>query len=900
MEIAFKDDGGGYARFHQKDFEFHSWYSPNHPINIISDDAHKLSNATSFSEYNDATGDDGELLTIEWAEQPDWYDHGKPWRAYIPVQRTVIPIEGLQRDWYQNLRRPAPYIPYGDKYKLDPEWTTHACKDLETWYGYVESITFTYQFDGLSPMPPEFDRFRLQDAFFSVLESRVVAGQAKRAALDYLGFISEWILTVVNWEDGMDSPDVEAIRNLELEKTEKRGVLFSPTRDFHEVDIAGWVRNKVPVFYLWDACCKLSPRLSRLRPVAHELLWEKADESGDFSTSIKDFLGWKRDYFEGVLDFDIFFQKRVHLYSGEGKLPDNAVETWHWSVIDFEGWRRRDLSYVEDKEALANRYHYTLFEGEEGEQHVLFWRWRPRITGFDDDQEIVGYDPPEGEEALRSIRTRFRGGYAPKPGEVFDKETGILKRAAFWGREAWQELDDEISKLNHSPGSRILARNERANLSGRSLDEVSSDSNDVTDFGRTAIQWSSEAHSFRDRSRERRSYDAPRHTYSISPFRHGWRRAVQVGDRAGVFDNRGNSVARHSENESRRAGRSRSASPVRYPPLSRQRFGELRGKFLQSIKGAGSQLVQLTPLWKIPMEYDWNSMLLKHGHIIFEDTRTQVRMRYIANCFEGVRSIRHVLEAALERRLPFSLAVKREDLHHFRPSKIDDLDLQAKNAYADGAYPSIEIGTGGMGLSTRYRHQIQSIIRSPHGQAMISKGGPVSWIACRYGGINLVQRFMTGPSVEVAVHYKGWNDTDSKKSMELYCDSLTNQEIDLIFGHVTEDGRPTNRWLYPNYELLLESCDHWEGEWNASLERMFQRISEEIDRGRPKARSYSEWRKWLRQDNRGRDSARRTGRGIDIDNLHSRMKEAYGDSWHKKACKDIEVPEVFELPSGRN
>jgi len=87
---------------------------------------------------------------------------------------------------------------------------------------------------------------------------------------------------------------------------------------------------------------------------------------------------------------------------------------------------------------------------------------------------------------------------------------------------------------------------------------------------------------------------------------------------------------------------------------------------------------------------------------------------------------------------------------------------------------------------------------------------------------------MTGPSLQVTIHEKGYFDSKDRKPVFAHCDKLTPGELDLVFSHIRSGGGDHDKWVFPTPELLDKLCDHWSVEWNNQLESVFQEIQKEL------------------------------------------------------------------------
>ena len=345
----------------------------------------------------------------------------------------------------------------------------------------------------------------------------------------------------------------------------------------------------------------------------------------------------------------------------------------------------------------------------------------------------------------------------------------------------------------------------------------------------------------------------------------------------------------------------RSASPR---PSVHRSIGEkevLRESLVRKLRHKGLPLVQKRPMWSLSKDMTWNPLLLQHGILMYWDLESQVRMRYWSLCATGISTISEILGRAILHSVRFAIGIQARDIEIFRPEKLSETDrLLSSRTYEPGFIEmTLEAGLG-PAFADRYFGKLADILRRPHARALIGRGGPASWIARMYGD-SLVQKFMTGPSLQVTFHEKGLFDSKDRRPVFARCDDLTPGELDLVYGHIRSGGGDHNKWVFPTPELLDELCNHWSGEWNDQLEFVFQEIQKELMGPNTRARSRGDWRTFFHQSNRGEHAPERRLTIHDFSDWRNDMVEGgFTDDWNKKNIREIEYPEYFRPPAGGN
>lgn len=343
----------------------------------------------------------------------------------------------------------------------------------------------------------------------------------------------------------------------------------------------------------------------------------------------------------------------------------------------------------------------------------------------------------------------------------------------------------------------------------------------------------------------------------------------------------------------------RSASPR--PHTYRQRRGaspSLRRQAIETLQEVGAAITYVGSVWTAPPGLEWNVTFYHESVILFPDARTLTRLRYWAITNSEISHMRHLLDLAIARNMRFVMATKIGDLKSFKPAATSDLAELTKRTYEAGFQEEhLKDFNGGASFRDQYMGKLADILRRPHARALISMGGPTAWIAKRYGGQAIVQRFMDGPSTQVTVHHRGAVESSIFFDNPLFHNQISAQEENLVHGYVPAENPEHQRWLFPTTDILEDFCDHWRGEWTEGCESIFQHIAKSLDRGTAKPLTRKGWRSYLHSTNHG---AR--GPPVYLTPTHfSKVDDrllAFPDPWHGKRIADITFPIRFDSLSG--
>ena len=356
---------------------------------------------------------------------------------------------------------------------------------------------------------------------------------------------------------------------------------------------------------------------------------------------------------------------------------------------------------------------------------------------------------------------------------------------------------------------------------------------------------------------------------------------------------RGRTSSRAS-NRPRPYSRPKSRSPPKQDSSRDQLIGRLQ---------AITNIVGPSVSSSVHVESQWNVAFLEEGVILFPDNRTQIRLRCWAACNRTVQTMEEVIEFAIDKNMRFIIAIPLAALPRFQLSGPPSMKDLTKRTYDTGFQESqLTYTKGRAAFIDQYMGKLADILRRPHARAVITLGGPTSWIARHYGGERLVAEFMAGPSIQVTLHHRGGVDTDAAHQEPVFYDQLSEQEIELIHGYIPLGSPTEDRWAYPTSELFEEFSKHWRGEWNAGCERIMMNIASGLTSGLLAPMTRKEWREYLRGNNRG-EHAPPPGSiptPEDFSAVENEIDSAFPLRWHGRRVKDIFLPEELAFTASGN
>ncbi|KAJ6489220.1 hypothetical protein C8R47DRAFT_1215574 [Mycena vitilis] len=851
----------------------------------------------------------GRYRLLEFATQPDWRRPEQHFRGWMPTR----PEPGHAAEWWQDYETPTPVEQTTEGlWQIPEDHMQLMVRTLVSFRDALEEVGESPKYDVETHCPLLFDLDSLHNSFNSVLELQIAATHAKRSVGEMWGFLACWTSVVDEWQAGLSAPIVSKILGWNLLGRPKRGFLISIRRDWEDIDFGHLIAHGVPIYYVWGLFESASTRFGRLDPNLMCGYRDACLEKNVLSLWGDEMDGLSKD-FKACAKFDAFFQwKPDPSFPAIENAPQQGIDSGLivYFIKDFETWSRRSLADDEDWRVLDKLYHHVLTESRaEQRTNVIFLRYhrKPMATVLNAaydfmDEDLVEPNPSE-------FRERFKARCAPKPGQEYDPVTGVERSAPYHPHdESAIKKWDEKQFLTPPPNGMG-----RSCLQGIGLDGDTHP--DTTRMGRSL--GSRRFGPSSDHSSERRENDSARPmAYST-----GWLYSMSRPDNVGNYtvyrpSRRQNHAAptgprSNDSNDSRPPSR-RSASPQdrrgyperqRSPASVRAALAPLeaiqerlarRADFLDNIREWASQFTHEIVLWRIPAQYQWNTTYLRDAYLIISEA-AEVRLRLIAMMHPNLRFLRHVLELAIERGIPFNIALPTSVCQSYRPRAPVSHRATTK-AQLESPDRRLELGSSPTQTHGRWLRLLGDIAGLENARAIIGRGGAASWIVRAHGYLGLVDAYMGGPSVHVTVYHGGANDSADEDSMGLRWDELSENDYQCIYGYVAGPIRERDTWMYPPDEMLEELSKHYYREWNPVVDDLYRRIKAEWEdrpcRGR--MRNRREWKEFFHGTNHGKHAPVLEIGASWIQEGKDRLGRAFEGSWNKRRIWGIAIPELFK------
>ncbi|EDR00954.1 uncharacterized protein LACBIDRAFT_333674 [Laccaria bicolor S238N-H82] len=315
--------------------------------------------------------------------------------------------------------------------------------------------------------------------------------------------------------------------------------------------------------------------------------------------------------------------------------------------------------------------------------------------------------------------------------------------------------------------------------------------------------------------------------------------------------------------------------------------------FQRMLKDESAKITYTKSTWSAP-HFAWNPEFLEVAYLFIPDVESEARLRYWANCWDSVGTVRKLLTTAIEHGIRFYLALPPDAVRRFRPILVDSLDQSSASFIYNVGFQEAPLAPADNTATfcATYLARMNDVLRRPHARAFIAEGGQFSWIARRWTGTRLVEEFMSGPSIQTTVHNRGFYDSASEDASYLAYDVVSEQEKDLLLGYCAGSNGCLGRWLFPPADIFNGGFTLWTGEWNEALDHVYRRLADDIARGKAKLRTREKWKCWIRNNDRGQRRPAYLPSTADFQSVMEGISLAgLKPTWHKEPLDKITFPE---------
>ncbi|KAJ7461413.1 hypothetical protein B0H11DRAFT_2241833 [Mycena galericulata] len=929
-----------------------TWVGLNCPLNFLPDRAMEYIDNFSYHTASAPTDENGYFQYMEFIWKPDWEQHDRFYRAWIPI------LSNPQNNspWFFQLKHWVSETQF--KNFIIPEvWRTRMISDLQKLENCVSEIVAKAPFFGKIPRPPVFYLDSLSRTRETRPAANKLAATAKRAALELLGFLYWRISTAENWQEELTKETIAIIESFNLLDYEKRGVLLNLARDWHAMNIPVLLRHNVPILFPWTIREEMEYRFGCLAPSILAAYQAKCQEvGGEKELKLSDNLSRSASYL-AICRYSVFLddpQEEYHIpESANSVIPKKGDKR----MIDFPGWAWRPVPSRKWVKFYKQRFHYQVVNGI-----TTFWRFRPlpkpeeehEIDEDDESSYSEGDDWNDAEESAMedldseyTVREVYKGRCAPRPGQRFHPETGEQITRPYTGNACLEKYTAELNgRIPPSSSSQAfrgakeavedVARQIRedvpSNVNEDDMDVDVSNPPPVSTVGAEASGVSSsqdvssvssvtlaETSSVSNPSLLERMSDVG----NFPPLPSAKKAAAPKWQgRIPPTEPRGHREYRHldqrSASSSYTRGRSRSPPPRfsrdrRSPPPARsaergashprrprtpspaggyRKPTELQATRLEAWVQSAARLAGSYTFRKMPDDYRWNRKFLDHAVLLLHNADARVRLRFLT-CALKITTVGEVLDQAVLRGIPFRLAIPETSLPEFRMegSLSAASRILTKSQYEMGPPEApLTMGRGGAEFAISYTKRFGRVLSLPHARCIVGMGGIFTWLAWMYEE-KLVQSYMSGPSIQVVRFGRGWTDGHEEHPLYITHDQLYPHEIEDILGHVV-DGQ-TDRWVWPTPDLLLELCDHYSGEITSELNEALMAVYNEVKDNRATPRSKTQWSKLFRRRNRGTAAPEVKISKSDLEDEEERMDRIFADKWNVVKVRKLNLPGIM-------
>ncbi|KAJ7506213.1 hypothetical protein B0H11DRAFT_2220131 [Mycena galericulata] len=430
-----------------------TWVALNCDPGCIPGDAWDSVDRVWYYSHKHPTDKNRFFKSGEWSKIADWQHIDRYWTEWIPTVQQTSPDP---LPWYHIEDDPtAIKKTQYNQFLIEVAVRDKLVEGLKEAWDVVVALTSSTPFPIGSPIPIEANYNEFYFAKDSSKEAFKLLAAAKRKMLELLGMINWWTLINPFWENLC-------------------GVILNLARDHPVINLPILLKHNVPVIF------------PKLAPLLLNAYWKKK------KVVKADFLVADEDFFKSE-DYDYLFKYSIMLESyppndvEAPKIPPKKLkESWTYFMIDSEGYGRRPVIDRGWQLYYAYRYHYEILGDTESEEAtVIFYRiyrkednkverYITEGSNYDPDEDVyddsTSDDDPTPSDSTRDalnndflVRELSHIKYAPRPGQHFDKKTGLELERPWSGSNVLAKWSAELLKaVPTSPDSVEFTRTREA------------------------------------------------------------------------------------------------------------------------------------------------------------------------------------------------------------------------------------------------------------------------------------------------------------------------------------------------------------------------------------------------------------------------------------------------------
>ncbi|KAJ7659640.1 hypothetical protein DFH06DRAFT_1130408 [Mycena polygramma] len=348
-----------------------TWVALNGPLSALPEMALSYIDSVNHHPLNAAIDDCGLFAFMEWSSHPDWWQHDRDYRAWIPKSPSVSATD----PWYMQLVKSGE-----DRFYLEGSWRRTILKDLKAASDCVKDITSRIPFTPLHPRPIECMLDALREGRTPEKDVRALLSAARRNMLEHLAFLDWRTSTYAAWN----------------------------REDWREITIPTLLYHHISMLYPGRPGRR---DFAWLTPAVLSAFKERCIAAGGQNQALLSTSTAESKIFKSLFGYSMFMDDPPTRYvkptDAEKVIPRKAAAR----IIYFPGWSCRDVP----RHKLRKKYFESLYFGMFGGVAV-FWRYCPMsgkapAGGRDSgDEESVEHEGTvDNVEALPFIREQYRG-----------------------------------------------------------------------------------------------------------------------------------------------------------------------------------------------------------------------------------------------------------------------------------------------------------------------------------------------------------------------------------------------------------------------------------------------------------------------------------------------------------
>ncbi|KAK7007002.1 hypothetical protein R3P38DRAFT_3213069 [Favolaschia claudopus] len=872
----------------------------------------------------------------------------------LAFSEAHVPLIDQSASGYDSDGRSTPSRVYG--HCVDYDWANSMCElndALESiWRSAITNSDFYRkgQWPGTyGETPRTVNKSKIKDTYEHEDEAHEAVFRARLSLRSQVGFIA-WVFSVITVKEArLSEDDEDLLAAMRLPERPKTGTVYNLARDRYEVNFTHLINNDVPFHYAWTAAERDDSLFLRYSPeyhmeVADVVRGHDTPRVSDFAVqSLRSFPTWKRKL--QLTDWEL-----RNLKGGKrGAVLSEFRPEWAYEVIYEFGFGARPIYHWNVIRAYSERFKAAVHEGEYGTL-CTFFRYDPirddeppfdrpppvhrfPLTDFASECSVEYPEKSFYYEPTVRARERSKTLYAPRPGRTFNSFNGHLStevnlpqgpRVKGTPRALMHRIERKVQDSSSGSYGEVLDPSPlKERLGGFAPEGYSPPPSPTASRARSPVRssdWAKKMAGGRTRSSRSlsprrvdkgkrrmrsRSVETSRtlDTSAEEPPPSVEREFYSMESREPSPERMAVDLPSAADDVVATAGDSGLPAAPTVLQVASQYHYNTENEAVVALDQFTPMIVEREPRLKPYVNSQWNIPWLDSGVLVMDDSRTLVRLKFLAaiNPF-ALSNIKSVLELAIRFAMPFEIYIPLAKANDFRDPSLSVLAKNSLAAVYRAGYHDEPMSWAGLGEEHQYniyQANLLHLLERPNAVAFIAKGGICKFVAELYAP-NLAYRFFQGPSAQVSEFARGKTRRIEKGDHPgLYTsDQVSEAEVSMLLGYVKGASMGGDKTLWPPQALFEKYSTHMRGYISSGAYSMLDNLRRKIVVEQCyEWRTRQEWVAYLRGGCRGRFAPFHAPRAEDFERGSRMLGFSFPMDWECENVSRIVLPETFDPDS---